>query len=81
MTLTPVMCARLLRHKAESEQGRFYRASEGLFDAVINYYGKTLTWVLQHQAATLWVAAATLVCTVLLYILIPKGFFRSRIPA
>jgi multidrug efflux pump len=75
LTLTPVMCAKLLRPKSESEQGRFYRASERLFDAVIKYYGKTLTWVLQHQAATLWVAAATLVCTVLLYIFIPKGFF------
>jgi multidrug efflux pump len=75
LTLTPVMCAKLLRHRKESEESRFYRASERSFNAVIAYYGKTLTWVLRHQTATLWVAGATLVCTVLLYLYIPKGFF------
>jgi multidrug efflux pump len=75
LTLTPVMCAKLLRHKKESEQSRFYRASENGFKSVIAYYGKTLTWVLRHQTATLWVAGATLFFTVLLYIYIPKGFF------
>ena len=75
LTLTPVMCAKLLRHKTQSEQGRFYRVSEKAFNAVINYYGKTLTWVLRHQVMTLWVAGATLVCTILLYLYIPKGFF------
>ena len=75
LTLTPVMCAKLLRHKKESEQGRFYRASERGFNRIIDYYGKTLTWVLRHQAATLWLAGATLVFTVLLYLYIPKGFF------
>jgi multidrug efflux pump len=75
LTLTPVMCAKLLRHRPESQQGRFYRASESMFNSVIAYYGRTLTWVLRHQTATLWVAAATLVCTVLLYVYIPKGFF------
>ena len=69
------MCAKLLRHKPESEHGRFYRASERAFQSVIDFYGRTLTWVLRHQSATLWVAMATLVSTVLLYILIPKGFF------
>ncbi|HEX2932326.1 MAG TPA: efflux RND transporter permease subunit, partial [Candidatus Binatia bacterium] len=73
LTLTPVMCAKLLRHRPESQQGRFYRASEHMFNNVIDYYGRTLTWVLRHQTATLWVAAATLVCTVLLYVYIPKG--------
>ncbi|HEV8724765.1 MAG TPA: multidrug efflux RND transporter permease subunit [Candidatus Binatia bacterium] len=75
LTLTPVMCAKLLRHRPESQQGRFYRASERMFNSVIDYYGRTLTWVLRHQTATLWVAAATLVGTVLLYVYIPKGFF------
>jgi multidrug efflux pump len=75
LTLTPVMCAKLLRHKKDSEQGRFYRLSEHAFKTVIDFYGKTLTWVLRHQAATLSVAGATLVCTVLLYVYIPKGFF------
>jgi multidrug efflux pump len=75
LTLTPVMCAKLLRHKSEAEQSRFYRASDRAFQSVIAFYGRTLTWVLGHQTATLWVAAATLVGTVLLYIFIPKGFF------
>jgi multidrug efflux pump len=75
LTLTPVMCAKLLRHRKESEQGRLYRASERAFEVVIRYYGRTLTWVLRHQTATLWVAGATLVFTVLLYLYIPKGFF------
>ena len=75
LTLTPVMCAKLLRHRPASQQGHFYRASESMFNSVIDYYGRTLTWVLRHQTATLWVAAATLVCTVLLYVYIPKGFF------
>ena len=81
LTLTPVMCAKLLRHKPESEQSRFYRASDRAFQSVIAFYGRTLTWVFDHQTATLWVAAATLVCTVLLYIFIPKGFFPYKIPA
>jgi multidrug efflux pump len=75
LTLTPMMCARLLRHKKESEQGRFYRASERVFQRIINFYGRTLTWVLEHQRATLFVAVGTLAATVLLYIVIPKGFF------
>jgi multidrug efflux pump len=75
LTLTPMMCARLLRHKAEAEQGRFYRVSERGFQWVIEFYGRTLTWVLGRQTATLLVAVATLVTTVLLYIVIPKGFF------
>jgi multidrug efflux pump len=75
LTLTPMMCARLLHHKKESEQGRFYRASERVFQRIIDFYGRTLTWVLGHQRATLFVALGTLAATVLLYIVIPKGFF------
>jgi multidrug efflux pump len=75
LTLTPMMCAKLLRHKPELEQGRFFRASERAFRWVIDFYGRTLRWVFQHQTATLWVAAATLVFTVLLYVFISKGFF------
>jgi multidrug efflux pump len=75
LTLTPMMSARLLRHKPESEQSRFYRASGRAFDSIIEYYGKTLRWVLRRQGATLLVAIGTLVLTVLLYIIIPKGFF------
>jgi multidrug efflux pump len=75
LTLTPMMCAKLLRHKQESEQGRFYRASERVFRRIIDAYGRTLTWVLRHQPATLVVAVATLLLTFVLWVLIPKGFF------
>lgn len=75
LTLTPMMCARLLRHTPEAEQGRFYRASGALFDRIIARYGVWLNWVLDRQPATLAVAIGTLALTVLLYILVPKGFF------
>jgi multidrug efflux pump len=75
LTLTPMMSARLLRRRPESEQSRFYRASEHVFSSIIEYYSRTLRWVLDHQGATLLVAIGTLVLTVLLYIVIPKGFF------
>ncbi|BDU74268.1 MdtB/MuxB family multidrug efflux RND transporter permease subunit [Mesoterricola silvestris] len=75
LTLTPMMCARLLRNQHEHEKGRFYQSSERVFKAVIAFYGRTLTWVLKHQTATLWVAVGTLGVTVLLYVGIPKGFF------
>jgi multidrug efflux pump len=75
LTLTPMMCARLLHHKAPEERTRFYRVSQNAFDRVIAFYGRTLSWVLKHQRATLVVAVVTLVTTVLLYIVIPKGFF------
>jgi multidrug efflux pump len=75
LTLTPMMCSRMLRHKPESAQGWFYRTSERAFTAVIAFYGKTLRWVLRHQTATLVVAIGTLVMTVWLYIIVPKGFF------
>jgi multidrug efflux pump len=75
LTLTPMVCARLLKHVPEEKQGRFYHASGRFFDNVIEKYGRTLRLVLKHQGATLIVAVATLVVTVLLYIYIPKGFF------
>jgi multidrug efflux pump len=75
LTLTPMMCAKLLRHTPEAEQGWFYRASGRFFDAVIARYGVMLDWVLDRQAATLLVAIGTLVLTALLYVFIPKGFF------
>jgi multidrug efflux pump len=75
LTLTPMMCARILKRTPEEKQGRLFRASQRLFDGVIQFYGKTLRWVLVHQTPTLVVAAATLVLTVLLYRVVPKGFF------
>jgi len=75
LTLTPMMCARLLRHTPEEKQGRLYRRSQHAYDSIIGFYGKTLRWVLDRQMATLLVAAATLVFTIFLYIIVPKGFF------
>jgi len=75
LTLTPMMCARLLRHVPEREQGRFFRKSGEWFDRVIARYARMLTWVLDRQGATLIVAIATLVLTIVLYVVIPKGFF------
>jgi multidrug efflux pump len=75
LTLTPMMCSRLLKHVPEERQGRFFHASQRFFDRTIAAYGRSLQWVLRHQAATLVVAVGTLVLTVLLYVLVPKGFF------
>ena len=75
LTLTPMMCSRLLRHTPESEQGRFFRASEHVFNSIIARYGTTLRWVLRHEDLTLLVAVGTLILTVILYTIVPKGFF------
>jgi multidrug efflux pump len=75
LTLTPMMAARILRHEPKEKQGRFYQWSERVFERMIDFYGKTLKFVLRFQTATLLVALGTLVLTVILYIVIPKGFF------
>jgi multidrug efflux pump len=75
LTLTPMLCARLLHHADPSQQGRFYKFSERMFERTIAFYGRTLDWVLLHRTLTLVVAVATLAVTALLYVVIPKGFF------
>jgi multidrug efflux pump len=75
LTLTPMMCAKLLRRTPIEEQGAFYRATGRWLDGVIRRYGEMLEWVLDRQTATLWVFLGTLALTVVLYIFIPKGFF------
>jgi len=75
LTLTPMMCARLLHHKPDSERGFLYRISERGFQAIISFYGATLRVILRHQPATMIVAAGTLAATVYLFLIIPKGFF------
>jgi multidrug efflux pump len=75
LTLTPMMASRILSHKPESEQSRFYRWTEDIFNQIIDAYSRSLRWVLQYETAALLIAAATLVLTVFLYIEIPKGFF------
>jgi len=76
LTLVPMMCAKLLKHRppnahAQTESGKW-------FTALVDWYGQRLTWVLDHQRLTLWVALGTLVLTALLYVLIPKGFFPDQ---
>ena len=75
LTLTPMMCAKLLRNRSESEQSWFYRISGRGFELIIAAYGKTLRWVLRHQFLTQLVTFGTLAATILLYIYVPKGFF------
>ncbi|WJM82293.1 MdtB/MuxB family multidrug efflux RND transporter permease subunit [Pectobacterium brasiliense] len=75
LTLTPMMCARMLSHQSLRKQNRFTRASERFFTRLIDAYGVWLRKVLNHPWLTLSVALGTLLLTVLLYIWIPKGFF------
>jgi multidrug efflux pump len=75
LTLTPMMCSRLLKSTHGQKQTRFYVVSENAFERIIAFYGRTLKWVLKRQTATLLVAAATLVLTIVLYVIVPKGFF------
>jgi multidrug efflux pump len=78
LTLTPMMAARLLRHVPEEKQGRFFRKSGRMFDRLIERYCVALNWVLDHQPLTLLIFGVTLLLTVLLYIVIPKGFFPEQ---
>ena len=75
LSLTPMMCAKLLKHRKEGEKGRFYEVSEDYFNRVVAFYGRTVKVVLQHQTATLFVTLGTLVLTLVLYVVVPKGFF------
>jgi multidrug efflux pump len=78
LTLTPMMCSRILRHTPKENQGRFYNASERVFERIIAFYGRTLKFVLRFQTVTLLIALATLILTIVLYIYIPKGFFPTQ---
>ncbi|HEY6348911.1 MAG TPA: multidrug efflux RND transporter permease subunit [Candidatus Angelobacter sp.] len=75
LTLTPMMAARLLKNPAQAKHGRFYQASERFYERVIEFYGRTLKWVLKHQPATLLATIAALALTLFLYMEVPKGFF------
>jgi multidrug efflux pump len=78
LTLTPMMCSRILHHTPKEKQSRFFKASERVFDEMIAFYGRTLKFVLGYQTITLLVAVATLVLTIVLYIVIPKGLFPTQ---
>ena len=75
LTLTPMMSAKLLRKKDPSKQSRIYQVSENFYNRIIEFYGRTLKFVLQHQTTTLLITAGTLMLTLFLYVLVPKGFF------
>ncbi len=75
LTLTPMMSAKLLKHRKEGEKGRFYEVTEDYYNRIIAFYGRTVKFVLKHQPTTLLVTFGTLVLTLFLYVVVPKGFF------
>jgi multidrug efflux pump len=75
LSLTPMMSAKLLKHRKEGEKGRFYEVTEEYYNRIIAFYGRTVKIVLKHQTATLLVTFGTLVLTLFLYVIVPKGFF------
>src|SRR3979409_2146448 len=75
LSLTPMRCATLLKHRKEGEKGRFYEVTEDYYNRVIAFYGRTVKLVLKHQTATLLITFGPLVLTLVLYVVVPKGFF------
>ena len=78
LTLTPMMCATLLRGRNQERHGRFYQGGERLFQWLLEKYRSSLTWVLRHQPLTLAVTLLTMVATTALYVIVPKGFFPQQ---
>ncbi len=78
LTLTPMMCARLLKPERDEKHGRFFTFTEGLWKGMLDAYDTGLKWVLRHQFFTLMVAIVTLVATIALYILVPKGLLPQQ---
>jgi len=78
LTTTPMMCAFLLKAKGEQKRGRLYLASEKVFDGILDWYERTLSWVLRHQRSTLVVTLSTIGFTIWLYVIVPKGFFPQQ---
>ncbi len=78
LSTTPMMCSRLIRPEREIRHGRLYRASERLFQWILNEYETSLSWVLRHQPLMLLVTIATIAFTVYLYVIVPKGFFPQQ---
>jgi len=78
LTATPMMCAFLLKNQRDQQHGRFYLASERVFDAILDKYRRSLHWVLDHPTPTLIVLVATIALNVYLAMVIPKGFFPQQ---
>ena len=75
LTLTPMLCAKLLKHTPEESHSRVYQATGRFFENIIALYGRALTWVLDHRRLVMLVFVGTLVLTTVLYVVVPKGFF------
>jgi multidrug efflux pump len=78
LTTTPMMCSRLLKNHEGETHGRLYQLSEKFFEGMLSFYERTLTWVLQHSAITLTVLLITIALNVLLFTIVPKGFFPQQ---
>jgi multidrug efflux pump len=78
LTLTPMMCAYLLKPQDKAKQGRLYQLSERGFEWMVSFYERGLTWVLAHQKTTLIATLATVALTGILAVVIPKGFFPRQ---
>jgi multidrug efflux pump len=78
LTTTPMMCSRFIRQQQPGEQGRLFRASERVFDALLQGYGRALTWALANRLLTVGILGLTIVLYVYLIIVIPKGFFPQQ---
>jgi HAE1 family hydrophobic/amphiphilic exporter-1 len=78
LTLTPMLCSRFLRPPREVQHGRLYTLSERIFRGLLVLYERTLRWVLDHRRATLLISGLLLVVTVILFVIIPKGFLPNE---
>jgi multidrug efflux pump len=78
LSVTPMMCSRLLTSSHATRHGRLYRVGEWAFDGVLAIYARTLRWVLRHQRLTLLVAIGTVCLNVYLFVIVPKGFFPQQ---
>jgi HAE1 family hydrophobic/amphiphilic exporter-1 len=78
LSLTPMMCSRFLRHKKKEKHGRFFNAVESFWEKSLELYEKTLGWVVRHKRVTLFFSAVIFIATILLFIIVPKGFLPSE---
>jgi multidrug efflux pump len=78
LTTTPMMCSRFVKFKSESEQGKFYKKSERVFEWMLNHYASSLRWALRNRGFVMFLLAATVAFNFYLYIVIPKGFFPQQ---
>ncbi len=78
LTATPMMCARFLKSSRETRHGRLYRFAERVFDALLHFYDRTLSWVLRHQPIVLTVTLVTIAVNIYLFTIVPKGFFPQQ---